>query len=90
MNTDNKPSRVGILHKKSRQTPVHQSDAEPHDTSVPEKPDFDEKDQNISPKRKAPGPGKRRRARATPTAGDAARGSSNQRPEADIKDDQNP
>jgi hypothetical protein len=52
------------------------------DSSVPGKPNFDEKDQNISPKRKAPGPGKRRRSRAG-SSGDEVSSS----PEANIKDD---
>ena len=90
MSSDKKTKKVGTLHKKTRQKPLYPSIVDlAQAASKSEKTDFDEKDQNISPKRKAPGPGKRGRSHAAPAAGEAARMLPNQRPEADIKDDHN-
>ena len=77
-------SKAGTVHQKTRQKPVNQQDADVEvNSAVPGKPDFDQKDQNISPQRKAPGPVKRRRrARAEPADQTDA-----QRPPARIKND---
>lgn len=89
MSAAKKNTKAGTVHKQTKQKPVHQSDPElSGESTVPAKPNFDEKDQNISPKRKSPGPGKRRRSRAGPTG--AEKDSSqqpSQSPEANIKDD---
>jgi len=50
---------VGQVHKTSEQAPECQHDKGDHDGEHNAcKPDFDEKDSNISPRRKAPGPDK--------------------------------
>ena len=83
MSAAKRNTKTGTVHKKTKQKPVHQSDPElTEEPSVPAKPNFDEKDQNISPKRKSPGPGKRRRSRAGPSADEVSSS-----PEANIKDD---
>lgn len=83
MSAAKKNSKTGTVHKQTKQKPVHQSDPElREESSVPAKPNFDEKDQNISPKRKAPGPGKRRRSRAGPSGDEVS-----SRPAANIKND---
>ncbi len=73
-------SKTGTVHKKTQQQPMHQVDTE--DSSKPSKPNFDEKDQGISPKRKAPGPTQRRRR-----GKDSARPEATPTPEANIKND---
>lgn len=86
MSAAKKNSKAGTVHKKTKQKPVHQSDPElTEEPAVPAKPNFDEKDQNISPKRKSPGPGKRGRSRSGPSRDEQK--DSSQSPEANIKDD---
>lgn len=79
--------KAGTLHRKTRQHPVRQGDSgngeAPHRL---DKPDFDEKDKGISPKRKAPGPSKRRRG-SLPVS--SAEPSPPPSPEARIKQDDN-
>ncbi len=83
-----KKSKAGTVHKKTKQKPVHQGDADAQpEPNVPAKPDFDAKDENISPKRKAPGPVKRRRRSRGAASQSDAPGDSAKRPEANIKDD---
>ncbi|MEE2733554.1 MAG: hypothetical protein VYA55_22220 [Pseudomonadota bacterium] len=78
--------KPGTLHKKSKQKPVHQSDPDLQvEPTVPGKPDFDQKDQNISPQRKAPGPGAPRPGAASSRT--ATRKKTKPCPEANIKDD---
>lgn len=56
--TDPKEKKgVGKRHSLTDQTPEKQPEQETPE-QPPGKPDFDQKDQNISPYRKAPGPGK--------------------------------
>jgi len=61
--TDPKEKKgVGKRHSLTDQTPENQPEKEKAEQEAseqpPGKPDFDQKDQNISPNRKAPGPGK--------------------------------
>ena len=84
--------KPGTLHKKSKQKPVHQSDPDLQvEPTVPGKPDFDQKDQNISPQRKAPGPGAQRRSHGGGSGGTGSRTATRKKtkpsPEANIKDD---
>ncbi len=78
--------KAGTVHGKTRQQPIRQgAGGKSADDAAPAKPDFDDKEQGISPKRKAPGPDKRRRrARG---AGIAAPARPHVRPEAKISND---
>ena len=54
--------KAGTVHRRTRLHSRSQTDAQAgEDQPTPGKPDFDEKDLGITPKRKAPGPAKRRR-----------------------------
>lgn len=83
---------VGQVHNTSVQTPECQHGKEDrtgeHDTC---KPDFDEKDSNISPRRKAPGPEKSSRNRAQDSDENPSQPARHQTepkaPEAKIDDD---
>lgn len=78
---DNK-RKSGEVHKKSRQQPVNQKDVAVDSDAALNKPDFDDKDLSISPKRKSPGPdkpGQRSRSSSTGTSPE------NPRPEVKIR-----
>ena len=65
-----KSAKLGEVHKKSRQQPMNQKDVEVDRNAELNKPDFDDKDFSISPKRKSPGPdkpGQRSRSSSTGT-----------------------
>lgn len=65
--------KAGTVHRKTRQTPTHQRDPEVGEKSPgADKPDFDDKDAGIKPKRKAPGPAKPRRVGSRSPASQAA------------------
>jgi len=79
---ERKSAKLGEVHKKSRQQPVNQKDVVVDNDAAFNKPDFDDKDFSISPKRKSSGPdklGQRSRSSSTDTA------SKNPRPEVKIR-----
>lgn len=62
--------KTGHVREGRRVTPAHQRDHKKASAGKPaDKPDFDERDFMSTPKRKAAGPGSRRRRRLPPSSG---------------------
>lgn len=80
--------RHSLTDQAPEKQPAKDSGEEERSAQLPEKPDFDQKDQNISPNRKAPGPGKTSRPSSKrqpgPEAGESADEDSPAPPEAVI------
>ncbi len=85
---DKTGQKTGQAHRRTKVAPGHQTQSRSGPTvRTVNKPDFDERDQRISPKRKAAGPEKRRRGSISRQSGPPATPEVVIRPETD-EDDQ--